>query len=71
MLKNQYPAAADRPGARMKEADMAKDPVCGMQVSEQQAKATAEHKGQQFYFCSADCKTKFAENPERYGRQTA
>ena len=55
----------------MKEANMAKDPVCGMQVSEQQAKATAEHKGQKFYFCSADCKAKFATNPERYGRQTA
>ena len=37
---------------------MAKDPVCGMQVSEQPAKATAEHKGQKFYFCSTDCKAK-------------
>ena len=50
---------------------MAKDPVCGMQVNEQQAKATAEHKGQKFYFCSTDCRAKFDENPERYARQSA
>ena len=30
---------------------MAKDPVCGMQVNEQQANATAEYKGYKFYFC--------------------
>ena len=50
---------------------MAKDPVCGMQVSEQQANATAEYKGQKIYFCSTDCKEKFDQNPERYARQTA
>ena len=50
---------------------MTKDPVCGMQVDEKQAKATAEHKGQAFYFCSSECREKFAQNPERYSRQTA
>ena len=50
---------------------MAKDPVCGMQVNEQQAKATADHQGQKFYFCSTDCKTKFDQNPGRYARETA
>lgn len=50
---------------------MSKDPVCGMEVDERQAKATVEHKGQTFHFCSADCKQKFEQNPERYARQTA
>ena len=50
---------------------MAKDPVCGMQIEERQASATAEHKGQTFYFCSQDCKTKFDRDPQRYARQTA
>ncbi len=50
---------------------MAKDPVCGMQVEERQAEATAQHKGQTFYFCSEDCKSKFEQDPQRYARQTA
>jgi len=50
---------------------MVKDPVCGMQVDERQARATAEHKGQTFYFCSQDCKSKFDQNLQRYARQTA
>jgi Cu+-exporting ATPase len=50
---------------------MAKDPVCGMQVNEQEAEATAEHKGQEFYFCSTECKETFDQSPERYARQTA
>lgn len=50
---------------------MAKDPVCGMQVDEREAKATAEHGGRKVYFCSAECKQKFERNPEQYARQTA
>lgn len=47
---------------------MAKAPVCGMQVDERQARATAEHNGQTFYFCSPDCKTKFEQDAQRYLR---
>lgn len=50
---------------------MVKDPVCDMQVNEQEATATAEHKSQKFYFCSTGCKETFDQNPERYTRQSA
>ncbi len=45
------------------------DPVCGMSID----KATAEksgrivdHDGQNFYFCTTQCKDKFEKNPEKY-----
>jgi YHS domain-containing protein len=50
---------------------MAKDPVCGMEVNESQAKAKAQHGGKTSYFCSVDCQKRFEQNPERYSRQTA
>ena len=50
---------------------MAKDPVCRMQVDERQARATAEHNGQKFYFCSPDCKTKFEQDPPALPALTA
>ena len=42
------------------------DPICGMQVEEQGAAGRSEHGGQVYYFCSAGCKTKFDQDPERY-----
>jgi Cu+-exporting ATPase len=50
---------------------MSKDPVCGMQVDEMQAKATAQHQGRTFYFCSPECRQQFQQEPDRYARQTA
>jgi YHS domain-containing protein len=48
---------------------MAKDPVCGMQVNEQQAAGKSEYQGETYYFCSASCKQQFDQNPERYTGQ--
>ena len=45
---------------------MAKDPVCGMTVDEDNAAATVEHEGTTYYFCSQDCAEEFSENPEDY-----
>lgn len=42
-----------------------KDPVCGMNVTEQ-SKHSLKHAGMMFYFCSEDCKGKFADNPAQY-----
>jgi Cu+-exporting ATPase len=42
------------------------DPVCGMTVDPATAKHKAGHKGRDYYFCSAACKTKFQANPEKY-----
>lgn len=45
--------------------EMAKDPVCGMQVNESTT-LKSEHMGQAFYFCSQNCKSSFDANPMKY-----
>ena len=47
-------------------ATAVKDPVCGMEVEPTQAAASAQHKGQTFYFCSPRCKAAFEKDPGRY-----
>jgi len=42
------------------------DPVCSMTVDPEKAKASQEHAGKTFYFCSEGCAAKFRANPERY-----
>lgn len=41
------------------QAEIVKDPVCGMVVDPQTAKAKIELGGQTFYFCSENCKQAF------------
>jgi Cu+-exporting ATPase len=43
-----------------------RDPVCGMQISQQNAAGTTNHQGQTFFFCSVECQEKFVQSPERY-----
>jgi Cu+-exporting ATPase len=50
---------------------MATDPVCGMKIDEKTAAAQADSQGKTYYFCSADCKTKFQQQPERYTKEHA
>lgn len=45
---------------------MAKDPVCNMNVDEEQVKYTSTYQGKTWYFCSADCKKAFELDPEKY-----
>ncbi|MBI2998062.1 MAG: YHS domain-containing protein [Deltaproteobacteria bacterium] len=45
---------------------MAKDPVCGMQVDEKKAAATANYQGQTYYFCAEACKRAFEKDPGKY-----
>jgi YHS domain-containing protein len=50
-------------------ATMAKDPVCEMQVDEQEALNAglmSEYQGQTYYFCATGCKQAFDKDPERY-----
>ncbi|NIO76574.1 MAG: YHS domain-containing protein [Armatimonadetes bacterium] len=42
------------------------DPVCGMHVEEEKAAARVEYKGTTYHFCSAGCKERFEENPEKF-----
>jgi L-lactate dehydrogenase len=45
---------------------MAQDPVCNMEVNEQNTVFTSQYRGQTYYFCSEDCKRKFEDNAELY-----
>ncbi len=57
----------------MVEVELAEvDPVCGMKVQPQKAKASIEHAGRTWYFCCSGCRTKFEAAPARYdGSQPA
>ena len=48
---------------------MAKDPVCGMEVSEQKLANTSTHEGQTYHFCSRECKQRFDQDPQRFAMQ--
>jgi len=37
-----------------------------MQVEEDNAAATAEHEGKQYYFCSKGCQEAFVKDPGQY-----
>ena len=51
--------------AAPKVGDTPKDPVCGMDVTSQ-SEHHLEHAGHPYYFCSAKCRSRFAEAPEKY-----
>jgi Cu+-exporting ATPase len=47
------------------------DPVCGMTVDSDKAAASSRYAGDEFFFCSMECKREFDENPSRYRNNTA
>ncbi len=55
-------------------AMMYTDPVCGMSVDPDRAKATAQWQGVTYYFCCDGCRAKFNADPDGYltgkGRET-
>lgn len=46
--------------------ELVTDPVCGMTVDPAATAHHGWHKGQEYHFCSASCRTKFLADPERY-----
>ena len=46
------------------------DPVCGMVVKEETAKAKYEYNGKTYYFCSTECLSEFKKDPEKYLNST-
>ena len=42
------------------------DPVCGMEVDEQNAVGKSEFEGRPFYLCSLECQKEFDANPQRF-----
>ena len=45
---------------------MERDPVCGMSVDPEKARAKVEHGGKSYYFCSAQCGERFALEPGKF-----
>jgi Cu+-exporting ATPase len=45
---------------------MERDPVCGMNVETEKARAKVEHGGKSYYFCSAGCGKRFEQAPEKF-----
>ena len=42
------------------------DPICGMEVAENDAAAIAEYGGKTYYFCCEGCKEEFDQDPQQY-----
>jgi Cu+-exporting ATPase len=62
--QRRHAAAATEASAS--QPDLAKDPVCGMDVDPHTARHRAEHAGRTYYFCSARCRERFAAEPEKF-----
>jgi L-lactate dehydrogenase len=45
---------------------MDRDPVCGMDIDERRAQYSAHYMGENYCFCSENCKTKFERTPQAY-----
>jgi Cu+-exporting ATPase len=55
------------PGSTTSEREREIDPVCGMEVDPAKPETSkVEHGGQTYYFCSADCRGAFEEDPDRF-----
>ena len=50
------------------DAQVAADPVCGMQVTKTAA-ITYDYEGTTYYFCSEQCKATFLKDPKKYVTQ--
>ena len=45
---------------------MERCPVCGMEVSPQEAPLQQEYQGHTYYLCSEECLEEFKQEPQRY-----
>lgn len=66
--------------ARMQQAasgiseKISRDPVCGMNTDEGQARRAGhyhEYQGKPYFFCSSECRNEFVKSPERYSKMFA
>ena len=48
-----------------------KDPVCGMDVVRDKSTAASVYRGKTYHFCSATCRDKFEQSPEKYADASA
>ena len=47
------------------------DPVCGVEVGQDQTRYKSVYEGQTYYFSSAECKRAFDEDPDLYAEDLA
>ncbi len=64
--KAQQPAAEKKMNITTDMLTIAKDPVCGMDLTNTTIADTAIYEGHLYGFCSAECKAKFKADPEKY-----
>ena len=50
----------------MGQATTYRDPVCGMDVTSEEAAGSSEHNGVTYYFCGLSCLDRFRQDPEKY-----
>jgi len=50
----------------MMKNDKSVDPVCGMDVTEENAACSYEYMGKTYYFCAESCRDSFIADPHRY-----
>jgi Cu+-exporting ATPase len=50
----------------MADKDIHIDPICGMEVNENNAAGKSRHEGNTYYFCSEACKERFDLDPAEY-----
>lgn len=65
----QVKSSTQAPIAAEKTPKKTKDPVCGEEVDEGQAKATgltSDYEGKTYYFCSYSCNRQFDKDPDHY-----
>ena len=59
---HSHPPEGDAGGA----PERVRDPVCGMLVDPHKTSHRQQHAGRPYYFCSAGCQAKFADNPAKF-----
>ncbi|WP_353226672.1 heavy metal translocating P-type ATPase [Novosphingobium sp.] len=64
MRGSQEPAGLTDKGTDAAKTE--RDPVCGMMVDPHKTGHRAAHDGHPYYFCSAECRTKFVAAPDKY-----
>lgn len=52
--------------AEVQEAELVRDPVCGMMIEPQDAVSSQKFEGKTYHFCNRSCATKFATDPKSY-----
>jgi P-type Cu+ transporter len=53
----------------LEETLLARDPVCGAEVEEDEAAATAVYQDKDYFFCSSECKEKFDRDPGAFAAE--